>query len=105
MNNYTANNHNKLKYYIYSCTKHFFILFELIQETVHLRLTTIPVEGLRSSSMMKRYLRARKVARVEGISMHGCEVGEISGCHPLGKMLSRSSSFSECSYNRKWEEI
>lgn len=32
-------------------------------------LTTIPVEGLRSSSMMKRYLRARKVARVDGINM------------------------------------
>lgn len=57
----------------------------------------MPVEGLRSSSMMKRYLRAKKVARVEGISVWGYEVGEKSGCHPLGKMLSKSSSFSEFS--------
>lgn len=62
--------------------------------------TTIPVDGLRSSSMMKRYLRAKKVARVDGISMQGYKVGEKSGCHPLGKMLSKSSSFSEFSYKR-----
>lgn len=63
-------------------------------------LTTIPVEGLRSSSMMKRYLRARKVARVDGINMQGYIVGEKSACHPLGKMLSKSSSFSEFSCGR-----
>lgn len=57
----------------------------------------MPVEGLRSSSMMKRYLRAKNVARVEGISVWGYVVGEKSGCHPLGKMLSKSSSFSEFS--------
>lgn len=65
-------------------------------------LTTMPVEGLRSSSMMKRYLRAKKVARVEGISMQGYVVGEKSGCHPLGKMLSKSNSFSEL--NCKWRD-
>jgi len=31
--------------------------------------TTIPVEGLRSSSMTKRYLRARNTALVDGTSM------------------------------------
>lgn len=65
-------------------------------------LTTMPVEGLRSSSMMKRYLRAKKVARVDGISMQGYVAGEKSGCHPLGKMLSKSSSFSELSC--KWSD-
>lgn len=35
---------------------------------IMLKFTTIPVEGLRSSSMMKRYLRAKKVTRVEGIN-------------------------------------
>ena len=64
---------------------------------VDLCLTTIPVEGPRSSSMMKRYLRARKVARVDGINMQGNMAGEKSGCHPLGKMLNKSSSFSEFS--------
>lgn len=64
---------------------------------VCLSLTTIPVEGLRSSSMIKRYLRARKVARVDGISMQGYMVGKKSGCHPFGKILSKSNSFSEFS--------